>query len=100
MPAADWLRATETEPQRECDIHVLACNWDAYRTYALCQPTAVGGGMAIVWLGVAASEIRSACALLRIARAEWPDLAERVRYIGDRVAASLNQKAMRHAAKG
>lgn len=95
MPAAQWLRMQDARTAGPRVVEVLACNWDAYRAYALCQPTVVGGGMAVVWLGVAAAETRAACTLLRIPRGRWPDVAEQVQYLGERVAAALNQRARR-----
>lgn len=76
-------------------VEVLACNWDSVCVYQVCMQTVVGGGFGCIHLGVSAAECRAACALLRISRSRWPDVAEGVQHMGQIVATELNRRAAR-----
>lgn len=80
------------------EIDVWACNVDALAVFRSCSMACVGAGMGgVVWLGVTASETRAALAILRVARRDWPDIAEDVRYMGAEVAHERNQRSQRKA---
>lgn len=55
----------------------------------------VGAGFGVLYLGVAATECHAACSLLRLPRATWPDVAERVQHLGQLVAERLNRRTQR-----
>lgn len=72
---------------------MLACHWDAFCAYRLCQPTFVVAGRGLVHLGVSAAECRAAITLLRYPRAQWPALVDAIQHLGNAVAAELNRRA-------
>lgn len=72
------------------EVEVLECNLDSLAAFRLCQVQGIGTMAGIYWLGIEPSAIRSALLLLRLPRADWPDLAADVGYMGDVVAAHRN----------
>ena len=86
----------DEEPAAEDDveeIEVLECNWNAVAVFLHCEPQWLGG-MSACRLGIAAAEIRAAVLLLRIPRAEWPQLFADVRFMG-RIAAQVENEQLR-----
>lgn len=47
--------------------------------FGVCTPTVAGLGVVV---GIAAQEIAAAVRLLRVPRAEWPDVARQVHFMG------------------
>lgn len=73
-PAEALARLSETrEPPA---IEVLACNWNAVLVYSHCLPAFAGLGERI---GIPAPEVHAVARLLRIPRAEWPQVLTGVR---------------------
>jgi hypothetical protein len=89
------MRGVETGAQHDVLVEILGCNWDAYRTYRLCQQSVLPGGGSAFWLGVSASEIYSALAVVGLPIDRWPDVADQVSDLGDLVAGLLNERAKR-----
>ncbi len=73
------------------------CNLDAVAVFRACEIGAVGTMAGLYWTGIAAVELRAALVLLRIARGDWTDLADDVRYMGSEVAAERNRRAQSSA---
>jgi hypothetical protein len=65
-------------------IEVDECNWYAVQAFANAQATWLSG-MSAAYLGISAAEIHAAALLLRVPRAEWPQILCDVRYM-DRIA--------------
>lgn len=62
--------------------------------FRACALHAVGAGIGgTVWLGVQAQEVRAACALQRIPRHRWTDVAGDVRLMADTVCGDRNKRA-------
>lgn len=75
-----------------------ACNLDAVDVFQLCPVVAVGAGMGgLHWQGIAPSEIRSVCFLLRLPRVKWPELVGDVVFMGRCVADARNRQAAEQA---
>lgn len=45
------------------------------------------------WLGIAASELRSALTLRRVPRCDWLEVSDDVHFMGEAVAAEQNKRA-------
>lgn len=71
------------------------CNAEAVDVFRLCAIGGIGTFGGLYWTGIDAAEIRAACALLRIPRADWPDLAADVHYMGAEVAEDRNKRQER-----
>ncbi len=83
------------------EIDVWACNVEALAVFRACTIACVGAGMGgVVWLGITASETRAALAIRRVARRDWPDIAEDVRHMGAEVAHERNRQAEARAKRG
>lgn len=72
-------KAAEFQDQDDTgEVVVWAENWNIVQVFTRCQwQRSVLSGMAgavRVWEGISAQEVRAACDLLDIPRAEWPDL--------------------------
>ena len=64
---------------------------DVFRT---CMASGIGAGLGgVMWLGIPATEVRAALSVMRIARVDWPDVAEDVQYMGRVVADERNRRA-------
>lgn len=72
-PAEVLARLDESGPQ---DIEVLQCNWNTVTVWTYCIPAYAGMGQRV---GVPAAEVRAALLLMRVPRAEWPDVLAGVR---------------------
>ena len=74
-------------------VDVWTCNLDAVAVFQLCPITGIGHMGGIYWTGIAPEAIHSTCVLLRMPRADWPELSRDVAYMGECVAADRNRKA-------
>lgn len=96
---ADWLRAadasTERSDEREVDVEVLGCNWDAVHVYLRCVQQVAGAGFGLLYLGITAAECRAALALLRQPRTRWADILIAVQDMGQIAADELNRRMQR-----
>lgn len=73
-------------------------NAEIFDVFALCTIDGIGAGMGgIAWTGIAAAEIRAACALHRVPLARRLDVAADVKFMGDAVAGERNRRAERDA---
>lgn len=74
------------------EIGIWECNVKAFAVFRLCTIAAIGTFGGLFWTGIEAVEIRAACLLCRMPRADWPELADDVRFMGSDVAAERNQR--------
>jgi hypothetical protein len=85
-------------PRRVVEIEVAADGEESVYVFLLCLPEGIGAGMGgILWLGIAPEQIRAACALQRVPRARWPQVAEDVSDMGRAVARAQNRRAAERA---
>ena len=76
------------------DVHVWTCLLPAVDVFLACDIEGIGAGMAGVWwTGIGPAALYAACRLKRIPRADWPEITEDVRYMGQVVAESRNERA-------
>ncbi len=61
------------------EIEVLDENWTAVEVFLVCVPAVAGMGGVV---GIATTEIAAAVRLLRVPRAEWPDVVRQVHFMG------------------
>lgn len=76
-------------------VDVWICNADAVEAFQLCPMSGIGHMGGITWQGITPGAIRSACLLLRLPRARWPELGRDVAYMGQCVASERNRRAAR-----
>ena len=79
----------------ECPV--WPCNATAVDVFRLCSIGLIATFGGVLWLDIAAVELRAALALRRVPRAQWPDVADDVRYMGREVATERNRRADRDA---
>lgn len=76
-------------------IEVLEPNWPAVRVYMACTwtvvPLSTMERVRLVHHGITASETRAACELLRIPRASWEDIRQRVQIMARAAGKVLNR---------
>lgn len=73
-PADVLARLQDTAPPS--DIEVLECNWTTVTIWTHCIPAYAGMGQRV---GIPATEVRTALLVMRVPRAEWPDVLAGVR---------------------
>jgi len=90
---------TDTRPgQQPITIGVLAENWIVLDVFDGCQPQ-VSIGMGIYWQGVAASEVKSGCAMLLIPSDEWPRILDGVQLMARAIAHIRNDREAKRSEK-
>ena len=72
---AEVLARLDESPAAQ-DIEVLECNWNTVTVWLHCIPAYAGMGPRV---GMPAAEVRAALLLMRVPRAEWPDVLAGVR---------------------
>lgn len=92
IAGGDWLREVEELPEVDRVVEVLACNWDALEVFQHCQLPIVGAGLGVVYMGISATECRSAIELLLLPRVRWLDALAGAQHIGRLVAGHLNAR--------
>lgn len=80
-------------------LEVWACHVPALSVYGLCILSGIGGMGGVAWLGIEPAAIYSAARLLRLPRADWPDVACDVALMGQAAAAERNRKAAEESAR-
>jgi hypothetical protein len=63
------------------EIEVLECNWNAVQVFTHVEPQWIVG-LHVARAGISAAEIRAAVTMLRVPRAEWPQIISDVRFMG------------------
>lgn len=84
----------ERRDARELWIGVLPANQVVVDTFKRCQPQ-IGVGMGVLWQGVSAGEIRAACVLSHVRRADWPRVMDGVQLMARVVAGIRNEEKPR-----
>lgn len=82
MPAdaAELLRGRSEDGYADSAVlEVLEENWTAVGVFGVCTPTLAGFGVVV---GISTCEIAAAVRLLRVPRAEWPDVVRQVHFMG------------------
>lgn len=91
----------DAEPEDGRDVVRVLEVWpdhlDAVGVFQLCPVAGIGHMGGVLWQGIAPEHIRAACLLLRRPRADWPDLATDVAYMGRCVADERNRQAAARA---
>lgn len=70
-------------------IGVLPENVGVVAVFQRCQPQ-IGIGMGVLWQGVGASEVRAACLMSHVSRADWPRYLDGVQMMARVVAEVRN----------
>ena len=89
----------KAEPERhtgELWIGVLPANVGVVEVFQRCQPQ-IGIGMGVVWQGVGATEVRSACLMSHVPRADWPRYLDGVQRMARVVAQVRNEDEAKRA---
>jgi hypothetical protein len=83
---------SDTNDEREPPLWIAVLPWCAsiVEVFKRCQPQ-ISVGMGVLWQGVTAVEVRSACLMLGIPRREWARHIDGVQYMA-RVIAELRNK--------
>lgn len=66
--------------------------------YQRCTQSVAAGGMAVLWLGISAQEVRAALAVSGVPRAAWAEVADDVQAMG-RASAEYSNRRAEQAAK-
>lgn len=86
-----YEKAEPRRRSRELWIGVLPRNVGVVEVFQRCQPQ-IGIGMGVVWQGVGATEVRAACLMSRVPRADWPRYLDGVQGMARVVAQVRNEE--------
>ncbi|MFM2287125.1 MAG: hypothetical protein RL684_268 [Pseudomonadota bacterium] len=89
--------STDDERDPPVWLGVLPGNRVVVDTFQRCQPQ-ISVGMGVLWQGVTASEIRAACVLGHVPRADWPKVLDGVQLMARVVANVRNEEEAKRAA--
>lgn len=82
------------------EVEVWECNAQPVDVFRSCQIGGIGAGMGgVVWIGIAADELRAALAIRRVPRVSWPTIADDVQYMGGEVARERNRLSAERASR-
>ncbi|MCK5772047.1 hypothetical protein [Algiphilus sp.] len=84
--------ADGSEADEPAEIPVWWTHWTSVEVFERCELSVIGG-MSVHYQGITATEIRSACELLRVRWYEWPDIVDDVQFMGRTVARTINAKS-------
>ena len=96
MPLDLLMRQVEEEAPAAAGnrvVEVWEIHMRALEVYQRCMQSVAAGGMAVVWLGISAQEVRAALAVSGTPRAAWAEVADDVQAMGLASAEWRNRQA-------